>query len=338
MFDAFRFSDIVRDQSNDCPLLAAGRHVFRSHGLSDTIDVDFDALDSLLQQIEKMMPNNSYHNRTHVLDVVQSTHAILLFPRLAALIPPDLKVAVLLAACIHDLEHRGVSNDYLEKTHDAWVVDGQSGANECHHAKVGLELLEKDECAVLKRCPAEVQSRIKSVVRKLVLDTDMKSAHKPTVTALESLAAKGPLDAGRADDETILQVLSGVLKISDLGHSWTTTDVHYTWVCELEDELFTMGDLERAQGLPVSPMCDRNNPSLRDGQVWFFDNMLLPLFRPFCTLFPECSAIVRQAQSNRDAWKEKVLQQRGFLGFETWWYIGASLFAVAAFALASRRS
>jgi hypothetical protein len=32
MFDAFSFSEATREGTNDCPLLAAGRHAFRAHG------------------------------------------------------------------------------------------------------------------------------------------------------------------------------------------------------------------------------------------------------------------------------------------------------------------
>lgn len=32
MFDAFSFSEGTREGTNDCPLLAAGRHAFRAHG------------------------------------------------------------------------------------------------------------------------------------------------------------------------------------------------------------------------------------------------------------------------------------------------------------------
>lgn len=57
-------------------------------------------------------------------------------------------------------------------------------------------------------------------------------------------------------------------KVSDLGHSWTTYAVHRQWVEGLQEEFFKMGDVELAQGLPVSPMCNRNGPGLDfKGQV-----------------------------------------------------------------------
>lgn len=74
------------------------------------------------------------------------------------------------------------------------------------------------------------------------------------------------------------------------------------WVRNLEDEFFKMGDMEKARGLPVSMMCDRSAPGLRDGQVGFFDHVLLPLFTAFADVIPECAAVPYQAKQNRDAW------------------------------------
>jgi len=38
-----------------------------------------------------------------------------------------LKLAALLAACIHDIEHRGVTNDFLVKTKDKWADEAKNG-------------------------------------------------------------------------------------------------------------------------------------------------------------------------------------------------------------------
>jgi hypothetical protein len=38
-----------------------------------------------------------------------------------------MKLACLLAACIHDVEHRGVSNDFLVTIRDEWATEAHSG-------------------------------------------------------------------------------------------------------------------------------------------------------------------------------------------------------------------
>eukprot|EP00037_Helgoeca_nana_P005478 m.51834 g.51834 ORF g.51834 m.51834 type:complete len:352 (+) comp16470_c0_seq1:41-1096(+) len=302
MFDPFRFSEAVRASSDDCPLQAAGQHIFHQHGFTKHFDLDYNALDVFLRSIETMMPPNPYHNRTHVLDVLQSVHALLLTSRLARLVPPEMKLACLLAACIHDVEHRGVSNDFLVTIRDEWATEAHSaGPNEIHHAKVGVQLLSDERCRVLARVDPSVVEHVMATVRHLVLDTDM-SRHKQTVDHLTELAKAAPFDETMAKSDALMSVLSGLIKIADLGHSWTLNAVHVRWVHNLEAEFFQMGDQERARGLPISMLCDRSTPSLQAGQVGFFDYVLLPLFSAFAELVPECAAVVYQAGQNRDSW------------------------------------
>lgn len=44
------------------------------------------------------------------------------------------------------------------------------------------------------------------------------------------------------------------------------------------DEFFQQGDMERAQGLPVSPLMDRGSTSLAVSQMNFIEFVVAPLF------------------------------------------------------------
>lgn len=87
-----------------------------------------------------------------------------------------------------------------------------AGANEVHHAKVGLSLLARDGCQVLRRLDTAVADQVLDTVRHLVLDTDMKR-HAHTVEDLAALARTGPLEAPQAQGESLLVVLSGIIKV-----------------------------------------------------------------------------------------------------------------------------
>lgn len=42
-------------------------------------------------------------------------------------------------------------------------------------------------------------------------------------------------------------------------------DEHKFWVQNLESEFFNQGDLEKEEGLPISPLMDRNKPGPSSG-------------------------------------------------------------------------
>ena len=48
------------------------------------------------------------------------------------------------------------------------------------------------------------------------------------------------------------------LKCSDLSHLACTPEVHSKWVDKLTEEFFLQGDMEAAEGLPISPLMDRS--------------------------------------------------------------------------------
>mmetsp|Transcript_7394 Transcript_7394/g.19001 ORF Transcript_7394/g.19001 Transcript_7394/m.19001 type:complete len:339 (+) Transcript_7394:159-1175(+) len=301
LFDPFAFSnDGSPGQDETVPLQRLARVAFSQHGFREAFDLDEIAMDDMMLDVHKLMPDNPYHNRTHVLDVVQSVHALLLTKELATLIPVDKKLACLLAACIHDIEHRGLTNAFLISTNDRWATEsGEAHSpNEFHHAKVGVQLIR--DRGVLRDVPNS--DGILATVNDLVSETDMKF-HKKTVGALSGLAAGGKL-AGPVDGEILAIVLAAVIKVADLGHTWTIGGVHVRWVEALETEFFLNGDRERERGMPISAMCDRYAPTLRTTQDGFFDFVILPLVIPFSKLFPSCAIVKHRAERNRDLWTD----------------------------------
>jgi hypothetical protein len=62
-------------------------------------------------------------------------------------------------------------------------------------------------------------------------------------------------------------LLQVALKCADLGHLAEELAVHKRWVRCLEEEFFLQGDREKAGGLPISPLFDRDKPGVTKSQV-----------------------------------------------------------------------
>jgi hypothetical protein len=58
------------------------------------------------------------------------------------------------------------------------------------------------------------------------------------------------------------------------------------WALRVTDEFFLQGDAERAMGMEVSPICDRNCASRVAVQTGFIDNLAAPLFTLLAAAFP----------------------------------------------------
>jgi hypothetical protein len=68
------------------------------------------------------------------------------------------------------------------------------------------------------------------------------------------------------ETERILS-LQIALKVADLGHLAEALPVHQRWVKCLETEFFRQGDREKAVGIPISPLFDRDKPGVTKSQV-----------------------------------------------------------------------
>ena len=159
--------------------------------------------------------------------MVQSTHALIHAGGLAAFLNAEDVFAVTLAAIIHDFEHKGLSNDFLVKTGDAWVKDAAAAAaaagsrtgssqptappnppNEHHHAVAALKLLESDSCNFMQHFDPVVKDRILKAVTSLVLATDMAKHKQLTDAMVSRLAPVLQEQAGAGGGRTALSCLA----------------------------------------------------------------------------------------------------------------------------------
>ncbi|KAJ9526981.1 hypothetical protein QJQ45_025308 [Haematococcus lacustris] len=100
--------------------------------------------------------------------------------------------------------------------------------------------------------------------------------------------------------------LQMALKCSDLGHLAAPLPVHLAWVSQLEAEFFAQGDAERAQGLTISPLCDRTKQGITKSQIGFFDFVALPLFNNFTSRFIGAKPLLRGVLRNYSYWQTEA--------------------------------
>ena len=62
------------------------------------------------------MKDIPYHNHLHAADVTQSTHILLRSKALEEVFTPLEVLSAILASSIHDVDHPGVTNQYLINT------------------------------------------------------------------------------------------------------------------------------------------------------------------------------------------------------------------------------
>ena len=84
-----------------------------------------------------------YHNHLHAADVTQSTHILLSSAALEEVFTPLEILAAILASSIHDVDHPGLTNQYLVNTSsELAIIYNDESVLENHHLAVAFKLIQ----------------------------------------------------------------------------------------------------------------------------------------------------------------------------------------------------
>ncbi|KAF3858459.1 hypothetical protein F7725_011660 [Dissostichus mawsoni] len=151
----------VSEYSGKRPLTVTMYSVFQERDLLKSFKIPTDTFITFMMTLEDHYhADTAYHNNIHAADVVQSTHVLLSTPALEAVFT-DLEIlAALFASGIHDVDHPGVSNQFLINTNsELALMYNDSSVLENHHLAVGFKLLQEDNCDIFQNLSKSRGSR-----------------------------------------------------------------------------------------------------------------------------------------------------------------------------------
>ncbi|XP_008579121.1 PREDICTED: cAMP-specific 3',5'-cyclic phosphodiesterase 4C-like, partial [Galeopterus variegatus] len=178
----------VAELSGNRPLTAVIFSVFQERDLLKTFQIPADTLATYLLTLEDHYHTDvAYHNSLHAADVAQSTHVLLATPALEAVFT-DLEVlAAIFASAIHDVDHPGVSNQFLINTNsELALMYNDASVLENHHLAVGFKLLQGENCDIFQNLSAKQRLSLRRMVIDMVLATDM-SKHMNLLADLKTM-------------------------------------------------------------------------------------------------------------------------------------------------------
>ncbi|KAM4855560.1 3',5'-cyclic-AMP phosphodiesterase 4A isoform X1 [Urocitellus parryii] len=255
----------------------------------------------------------AYHNSLHAADVLQSTHVLLATPALDAVFT-DLEIlAALFAAAIHDVDHPGVSNQFLINTNsELALMYNDESVLENHHLAVGFKLLQEENCDIFQNLSKRQRQSLRKMVIDMVLATDMSKhmtllADLKTMVETKKVTSSGVLLLDNYADR--IQVLRNMVHCADLSNPTKPLELYRQWTDRIMAEFFQQGDRERERGMEISPMCDKHTASVEKSQVGFIDYIVHPLWETWADLVhPDAQEILDTLEDNRD-WYYSAIRQ-----------------------------
>jgi hypothetical protein len=145
--------------------------------------------------VRTSMLDNPYHNFYHVFDVMQTTNALATATGTMARLNAWERFALLSAALCHDMEHPGVSSQFLSKA----AGDATCGKYkdiffrdvllEKHHSLCALQLMCDRDVGILEGLSSAQYYQFRSSVSKMILATDI-TRHGEYLEHLQEFTAR----------------------------------------------------------------------------------------------------------------------------------------------------
>ncbi|XP_069367175.1 3',5'-cyclic-AMP phosphodiesterase 4C isoform X3 [Paralichthys olivaceus] len=302
----------VSEYSGNRPLTVSMYTIFQERELLKSFKIPADTFITFMMTVEDHYHADvGYHNNIHAADVVQSTHVLLSTPALEAVFT-DLEIlAALFASAIHDVDHPGVSNQFLINTNsELALMYNDSSVLENHHLAVGFKLLQEDNCDIFQNLSKKQRQSLRKMVIDMVLATDMSKhmnllADLKTMVETKKVTSLGVLLLDNYSDR--IQVLQNMVHCADLSNPTKPLELYRQWTDRIMVEFFTQGDRERDKGMEISPMCDKHNASIEKNQVGFIDYIVHPLWETWADLVhPDAQEILDTLEDNREWYQSTI--------------------------------
>ncbi|XP_047387459.1 LOW QUALITY PROTEIN: cAMP-specific 3',5'-cyclic phosphodiesterase 4A [Sciurus carolinensis] len=306
----FCVSDYAGGRSLSCIMYT----IFQERDLLKKFHIPVDTMVTYMLTLEDHYHADvAYHNSLHAADVLQSTHVLLATPALDAVFT-DLEIlAALFAAAIHDVDHPGVSNQFLINTNsELALMYNDESVLENHHLAVGFKLLQEENCDIFQNLSKRQRQSLRKMVIDMVLATDMSKhmtllADLKTMVETKKVTSSGVLLLDNYSDR--IQVLRNMVHCADLSNPTKPLELYRQWTDRIMAEFFQQGDRERERGMEISPMCDKHTASVEKSQVGFIDYIVHPLWETWADLVhPDAQEILDTLEDNRD-WYYSAIRQ-----------------------------
>ena len=276
---------------------------------------------NFLKALEKQYASPEYHSAVHAADVVQAVLFILaptgLESDLVHRIDPNAVFALLIAASAHDVGHPGLNNAFLCNTEDPRAARWNDvSVNENGHLHVCLSLLKEHK--VFDGLPENLRKQCKATIGRLILSTDM-AHHTRLVEEFVDVAANaieaanlgggggnycGSFAHHNRDDGSRIAnwkdptlSLCFVLHCADISNPARPWGTAREWGRRVTEEFHKQGDCERARGVQVAALNDRNanggvDKTTAANQAAFLEYVVEPTLSSLATIAPNAVEVM----------------------------------------------
>jgi len=269
-------------QWKEFEMLSLIKHMYLDLNFLKTFNIPNSIFHRWLCEIYSNYNRVPFHNFKHCFMVTQMMYGLIKQLKLHTVFTQIELFSLLTSAICHDLDHPGYNNSYqINAQTELAVRYNDASPLENHHCCVAFRILAKDDCNILKHVSDDTFKSIRSSMIRCILATDM-AKHNEILQTFQNMLPN--FDFKNQSHRNQLMMI--LIKCADISNECRPMEVAEPWIDCLLQEFFNQSDLEKREGLPVSPFMDRDKVNKNSSQVNFIRFVLLPLFDSLADLYP----------------------------------------------------
>ncbi|CAJ1052177.1 cGMP-specific 3'%2C5'-cyclic phosphodiesterase [Xyrichtys novacula] len=277
--------------------------MFLDLNLVQDFNIDYKSLCQWVLTVRRGYRNNvPYHNWSHALSTAQSMFAILMATDQLQTIFSRLEIlALMISTLCHDIDHRGVSNSYIEKSQQPLAQLYGHSSLENHHYNLCRFILNNAGCQILNSLSPEDQKSVLQMIKRAILATDL-TVFMERRKEFFSLIKKNKANWKSEKQRDLLR--SMLMTASDLSAITKPWQEQQRIANLVAMEFFAQGDREKEEFKinPVGIMNRENSARLPYLQVEYIDGVCYPLYKAVSAQFEACSPLMIGCKKNRENW------------------------------------
>mmetsp|Transcript_1362 Transcript_1362/g.3657 ORF Transcript_1362/g.3657 Transcript_1362/m.3657 type:complete len:1087 (-) Transcript_1362:78-3338(-) len=319
LLNSWNFNPLELDQERNH---AACEYFMGSH--NHGLEVNEDILRRFLVAIEEhYLPTCAYHNWFHAVDVMHCVYRYMHICSTHLFLNSQQRYAMLVCALAHDLNHPGLSNNFLiETSHELALRYNDKSPLEHMHSAMLWELASQEGLQIFHPIAQEHLRDIRKMCIEMILHTD-SVLHFAMIKELQlfrgvnneifddayalhqqdpdEYPSMGVVNCLR-NPEARLLFMKSILHTADLSNSMKPFRICRVWSWQLLEEGFIQGDIERELGVPIQALNNRDQVNRAFSQVNFIEFLVAPLLLVMVKFVPPIEDGAMQALQNTRTW------------------------------------
>jgi len=280
-------------------LAGLARACFDKFGLLEEFRIEDSVFDAFVGAVRKQYnAENAYHNYRHAFDVTQMAYFFVTQTNVGEVLEP-MDILLLLMSCLgHDVDHNGLNNAFHTNTQSPLaLLYNDTSVMENHHCSQVLSILHQKECNLFANLSPEVAKESRTRMVNIILATDMAN-HFEVTNKFKLKVDTGSFgekrEDGLASSEDRDCLLDMLMHASDLSNPTRPFPIAKKWGYDIMEEFCSQGDVEKKLGIPVSPLCERDELTTDEqksqSQIGFGDFVVGPMYKQLSAYF-QCPAM-----------------------------------------------